>query len=249
MNPEEKLLLAKAEDAMALAEKNYKVKSVGFLNPFERRFLEKNLLPNMGISLNFDGGYPDAERTLAVCMPEELNPMAEEYIAVLECTGRRAEELTHRDYLGSLMALGVTRDSIGDIVVESDRAYLFVKSETVVYLMQNLTKIGGVGIQLRQVKREEVSVSPPSVQEIRTTVSSMRLDSVLAAAISTSRAKAAEMIRAGLVAVNWEVKEDVSASVREQDLLSVRGFGRYKIAVNGGITGKGRCRIVLWRYH
>ncbi len=249
MNPEEKLLLAKAEDAMKLSEKHYGVRTVGFLTPFQRCFLEKNFLPAPGTVASFDGGYPDAERTLLVCTPDGVFPQQEEYLAVLECSGKGLEGLTHRDYLGSLMALGVTRESIGDISVTAERAYLFVKPETAVYLLQNLTKIGGAGVRLRQVAGQEISVPKPACAEVQTTVASLRLDSVLSSAISVSRAKASEMIRAGLVAVNWEVKEDVSAQVREDDLLSVRGFGRCRIAEVGGITKKGRYRLKLERYH
>lgn len=248
MNSEEKLLLAKAEDAALFSEKHYNVKTLGFLNPFQRCFLEKNLLLSPDISVFFDGGYPDAERTLMVCSPEEIIPKQEEYISVLECSGRGIEGLTHRDYLGSLMALGITRESVGDISIVAEKAYLFVKPETAVYLLQNLTKIGRFGVQLRQISGTEISVPEPVCIEVQTTVASLRLDSVLASAISVSRAKASEMIRCGLVAINWEIKEDVSAQIQENDLLSVRGFGRCRVATVGGITKKGRCRLILHKY-
>ncbi|MEE1014178.1 MAG: YlmH/Sll1252 family protein [Clostridia bacterium] len=248
MDTDEKLLLSRAEDALRLAEKRYGVKTLGFLTPRERIFLEKHLLASGDMQVFYDGGYEEAERTLLVCAPAFLTPCREEYLAVLECTGREISGLTHRDYLGSLMGLGIVRESIGDILVTEEKAFLFVRPEQTDYILQNLTKIGRCGVRLRVCSAEETEIPQRPTKDINTTVSALRLDSVLAAAIGVARGKSAELIRAGLVTVNWEPVEEVSRTLKEGDMLSVRGYGRMCLSRVGGVTRKGRCSVTISRY-
>lgn len=248
MEAEEKLLLSKAEDALRLAQKRYSVKTLGFLNPRERVFVEKHLFAPSGMQIGFDGGYDEAERTLLVCAPDFLELNRQEYLNVLECTGRELGGLSHRDYLGSLMGLGITRESVGDILITETKAYLFVKPEQTEYMMQNLTKIGRCGIRLRLCSMEEVEVPLRATKDVDATVSALRLDSVLSVALGVSRGKSAEMIRSGVVMVNWEITEEVSYMLKEGDILSVRGYGRMCLSRVGGLTRKGRCAITVSRY-
>ncbi len=248
MDGEERLLLSKAEDTLRLAEKRYSVKSLGFLTPKERLFLSRNLLADADMQLFYDGGYEGAERTMMVCAPAFVTAEPEEYLAVLECTGRDLAGLTHRDYLGSLMGLGIVRESIGDILVAADKAYLLVKPSQAGYIMQNLTKIGRRGVNLRQCSVHEIQIPKPETKEVSATVSSLRLDSVLSAAVNLSRGKAAELIHGGMVAVNWEDTQEVSQMLKEGDLLSVRGYGRMRLVSVGGLTRKGRLSVTICRY-
>ena len=165
---------------------------------------------------------------------------------MLECTGRDLEGLSHRDYLGSLMGLGIVRESIGDILVLPDKAFVFIKPEQTEYILQNLTKIGRRGIRLRLCDIGEVELPERACKEISTTVSA--LDSVITSAIGTSRGKAAEVIRGGSVTVNWEEVEELSKVLKEGDVFSVRGFGRFCLSHVGGTTRKGRQSIIISRY-
>lgn len=248
METEEKLLLSRAEDALRLAEKHYSVKTLGFLTPTERVFLQKNLVPDSGMQVLYDGGFDGAERTLLVCAPDFAEPEPEEYLSALECTGRELDGLSHRDYLGSLMGLGIVRESIGDIVVLPEKAFIMVKPEQTEYILQNLTKIGRRGVRLRVCGIEEVQPPQRETKEISTTVSALRLDSILASAIGVSRGRAAELIRGGLVTVNWELTEELSKVLKEGDVFSVRGYGRFCLSHVGGTTRKGRQSIVISRY-
>ncbi len=248
MESEEKLLLSKAEDTLRIAQKRYSVKTLGFLNPKERLYLAAHLLPDADMQMVFDGGYEDAERTLLVCAPAYLELMPQEYLSVLECSGRDLAGLTHRDYLGSLMGLGIVRESIGDILVTEEKAFIFVRPEQVSYILQNLTKIGRRGVHVRECRQEEIELPKPDTKEISTTVSSLRLDSVLAAATNLARGKAAELIQAGFVTVNWETEEEVSRMLKEGDMLSARGYGRIRLSSVGNLTRKGRQAIVVSRY-
>ncbi len=245
---DEKLLIARAEDALRLAEKRFCVKTLGFLNPHQRVLVQKQITPIPGVELMFDGGFPEAERTLLVCYPEYVVPEQEEYLSLIECTGRELGGLSHRDYLGSLMGLGIVRENIGDILVDETKTLLFLKPEIVDYVLQNLTKIGRCGIHLNQVPVSVAEIPKRPVKEINGTVATLRLDAVLAVGTGMARGKAAELIQSGQVAVNWETTDSVSVSVKEGDVISARGFGRMKLEQIGGTTRKGRIGITMVRY-
>ena len=245
---DEKLLIARAEDALRLSEKHFCVKTLGFLNPHQRVLIQKHIKPPMGVEMTFDGGFPEAERTLLVCYPEYLLPEPEEYLSLIECTGREIAGLNHRDYLGSLMGLGIVRENIGDILVGETKTFLFLKPEIVEYVLQNLTKIGRRGIHLREVPVMNAELPERPVKEVNGTVATVRLDAVLSVGTGLTRGKAAELIQSGQVTVNWETTQDVSRSVKEDDVISARGFGRMKLQSIGGTTRKGRIGITLIRY-
>lgn len=247
-NIEDKQLLARASDAVVLSERRYMQKTVGFLNPRQRYLIEKEIFVPETLQTTFYGGYEEAERTLFVCCPQYEEMDFTKAVAVLLITGRDIMSLSHRDYLGSLLGLGITRENIGDIVVEEERAIIFVRREMCGFILQNLTKVGRHGIQITETALQDVKVRPRPLEEIRTTVSSLRLDCIVAAAIRVSRAKAAEMVEAELVSLNFAVCSRVSVQVAEGDLLSVRGYGRMKLASVGGLTRKNRQGIVIERY-
>lgn len=245
---EDKLLLSRAEDALRLAGVHYSVKTFGFLNPRQRAFLEKLLLPAADMRAVFDGGYAEAERTLLVCYPEFYVPEPEEYLCLLEITGRDIGGLSHRDYLGSLMGLGITRENIGDILVLENRTLVFVKPEIAPYILQNLSKIGRCGIKIRRQEPSSAEIPSRSVRDVQGTVSGLRLDSVLSVGIGLSRSKTVELIHSGLVSVNWEPVQEPDVSLKEGDVISARGYGRMCLSRIGGLTRKNRYAITVSRY-
>lgn len=245
---EDKLILSRAEDAIGQAERNYIIKSMGFLNPHERSLISKNILPPPDITISFEGGYNDAERAMLVCYPEFLVPDKDEILSVIKITGRDLGTLTHRDYLGSIMGLGITRENIGDILVSQDGAFVFVRCEIADYIMNNLEKIGRRGIKTELCRCSDADIPEPKFKEINGTVSSLRLDAVVALAAGISRSKAAELIGQELISVNFETVTSVSAQVSEGDLISARGFGRTRLNRIGNITRKGRISVTLLRY-
>lgn len=248
IDKEDKLILSRAEDAMKLAERNYSVKAVGFLNPRQRSLIMKNLYPSRDIKAEFVGGYPDAERTMLVCRPEYAEFEADDILSVIHISGRNLEKLTHRDYLGSLMGLGITRENIGDILVESSGAFIFVKQEIADYITNNLEKIGRCGVKTLVCGCAEANIPKPKLREVNGTVSSLRIDAVLSAAAGISRGRAAEMIGQGLVSLNWEEINSASKQVEEGDLISARGVGRMRLERVGNLTRKGRIGITIVRF-
>ena len=248
ISSEDKLLISRAEDTLRIAESRYTTKTLGFLNPRERILIEKTVRGDMDMTAVFDGGYSDAERTLFVCYPEYFVPDRNEYICLLEITGRDINSLSHRDFLGSLMGLGIVRENIGDILVLENHTLVFVKPDIADYIIQNLTKIGRCGISVSKVDTETVVIPQRPVKDINGTVSALRLDSVASVGAGISRTKAVDLIKAGLVTVNWEITDNISLTIKEGDILSIRGFGRMKLSKIGGLTRKNRYFITVSRY-
>ncbi|MBE5040972.1 YlmH family RNA-binding protein [Ructibacterium gallinarum] len=248
VSAEDKLWISRAEDALQLSRKRYDIKTLGFLNPYQRVLIEKSVFPDSDMQMFFDGGYESAERTLMVCCPEYYLAAPEDYIAALQITGRELADLSHRDYLGSLMGLGIARENIGDILVSESGASVFMKPEIAVYVLQNLSKIGRRGVTVCQCALTEIEIPERPVKNIVGTVASLRLDSVLSTALGISRSKASELIRGGMVTVNFEPTEETSNMLEEGAVLSVRGFGRMRLSEIGGMTRKGRYSITISRY-
>ncbi len=246
---ETKLLLSKAQDTIDICENKYMVKSVGFLTPSERVFLQKSLKKPYSAKTMFFGGYDEAERTLFIAFPEYVSEEeAKEELCALCVTARNLGEMSHRDFLGSLMGLGIKREMVGDIVLSEDRCIIFVRSEIKDYILTNLEKIGRDGILVSLCENYENLIPKKKTEEIRGTVSSVRLDSVLATALKTSRSKAVSLILGKVVSVNWEETENVSKTLSEGDIISVKGKGRFKLSHLNGQTKKGRDSIVIEKY-
>ncbi len=248
-NDELKLLLSKADDAVTISENKYMVKSVGFLTPAERVFIEKNVKRPVGGRIIWFGGYSDAERMLMLAVPEYISDEeVEAEVSALLIRARNLSEMSHRDFLGSLMGLGIKREMVGDILVLEDRSIIFVRSEIKEYILTNLEKIGRHGIEIQSCQPNEVEIPQKQTEEIDGTVAGIRLDSVLSVALRTSRSRAAELITGGLVSLNWEETDNVSKGLSEGDVISVRGKGRFKVSRIGGLTRKGRYSISVERY-
>lgn len=246
---DEKALIARAEDVVALCEKQYSPKALGFLTPAEavtiRSHIKKNILGS-DISFKFFGGYDEAERCMFLVFPEYAEETVErDFITLLEISGRDIGGLSHRDFLGSLLGLGIKREKIGDILCLEDRCLVFVAQDIAQYIASNLLKVANCGVLVRTMDIESTQVPKRKVEEISATVSALRLDAVVAAALRTSRSQAAEIVRSKRVFVNWQESDDVSMKVKPGDVFSVRGAGRFRLGEDIRETRKGRIGICI----
>ena len=249
MTDEEKLLIRRAEDAVDIASRNYTVSAVGFLNEAEAALLKRNSFKSDEVKIVYFGGFEEAERTLFMAVPEYADENEiKGKITALMCTGRNISGLSHRDFLGSLMGLGIERRLVGDILTFPNKCLIFVKSEIADYIIQNITKIGREGVSISKYAADEIDVPKRRTEEISASVASLRLDAVLSEALKTSRGRAAEVISSGAVSLNFEETDNLSKNISAGDILSVRKFGRFKIKEIGGTTRKGRLKIVIEKY-
>lgn len=240
---DEKLLIARAADTAVLCERQYTVKFMGFLTPAESAVISHNM-PPVDVKKFFFGGYSDAERKLFVALPEYAEESdVEDFVTVLEITGREIGGLSHRDFLGSLLGLGIKREKIGDILVYEDKTLVFVLSDIADYIIINLQKVGRCGIKIRKLTVCEIEIPKRRCERISVTVASMRLDCIVAAALHISRSKVMEIIAAGRVSLNWLECKNPSAVIKEGDTLSIRGVGRFCVADGVRETKKGRVAV------
>ena len=240
----DKLFLSKLDDGIYLCEKRQKAYFFSFLTEREQAQAESHLKSVGFHSYSFFGGYEDAERKVLglFFIDEEFFP-----ISALEFSFRKSDKLSHRDFLGALMSLGVERETVGDILVEDGRCVVFVKDEIKDYVVSQIFKIGNVGVKISDA---DVSTLPKGrgFEEKEYTVSSLRLDAVVAAITGLSREKTKNLILSGSVTLNHTDCQNISRSVTEKDTLTVRGRGKYVINGVIGETKKHRIRISIIHY-
>lgn len=152
-------------------------------------------------------------------------------------------ELTHRDYLGSLMGLGIRREMVGDILVNEQGACLLLMKEIAPFVVQNLVKVGTSTVEGALIPLCELEVPEVKVKVLRDTVPSLRLDAVLTVAFSISRGDAAEYVRRGLVQVDGSEMLKPDRPVEQGARIAVRGKGKAILAEVGGLSKKGRIMI------
>ena len=193
----------------------------------------------------------DTERTDAfaeyLCeMPDITDEIG---ITAVRIRGSGFRSLGHRDFMGGILSCGIDRSVVGDIAVMSEsEAVVFVKSKIAPFIVSELTKIGRDGVKTEIADIRPDFLIPRRYEDMSLVVASPRLDGVVKAITGKSREISAEMVRSGLVELSYVQTDNVSADVREGDILSIRGFGKYVIGKTEGTTKSGRVRIGIKKY-
>ena len=262
---ERSLLEARLEDAILRCEKGVPA-CISFLTPRECRQAEL-FLRGRGAweSAWLWGGYEDAERRslflipdyLLACLsdavekasPQELTVLLEEQVeaevSAVRVVRSGFRTLTHRDYLGAVLGLGLERDALGDLAVQKNGdAVIFCTKTVAGFLIETLQKVGSDTVKCRPYRVDEAFTDGRSYQAVRDTVASPRLDAVVAALTNLSREMAQNAVRTGLVEVDYEVAERTDLMLTPPAVLSIRGYGRFVLRGFDGETRKGRLRLV-----
>ena len=213
---------------------------------------------NKFVDTFYYGGFDDAERTVAVFVPcfyevqnitEYLNDNADENpLALIEITKDKFTTMSHRDYLGSLMALGIKREMLGDIIVSEKGCHIFCLKSIAGFITENLTRTGRGSVYCRIVDVEDLPKSEDNGKEIFASVASMRLDCVVSAAFSLSRNAACECINKGVVYVNSVQCFKTDYLLPEGAKIVLRGKGKAVISEQTGFSKKGRIHLLIKRY-
>ena len=257
---DKKRLFARLDDLCRSAEQGMPVSSC-FLSPRELYFGAEYLMAR-GMSGRFLewGGYEAAERKKIIVLPEYMEGVLREGladygyesdVAALSLTGSGFVRLTHRDFLGSILGLGLERDVVGDIVLtEGDKIEGTVICDAAIadYICANLTKVGRDTVKIKSAELDTSFLPKRKYLPILDTVASARLDCIVAAVCSLSRERAREAVVAGLVELNYETEERPDRTVVTPATLTVRGYGKYKINSVSGVTRKGRFRLDADKY-
>ena len=236
------------ENAAKLAGEKGLTRFTRFLDPAEAE-LGRYLARQYGARFSAWGGYDQAERMVGCFGPagEEMDTAQYPVVCLHSRYSPKFCSITHRDLLGSFMALGLTRSCAGDMIIAGTDIYLFAHAQTADIIAQSMKSAGKAPLDFHALT-ETPQMPEPEGTRFSAVVSSLRLDAVLAAAYRLSRSEAADSIRAGLVKVNHLACDRVDLPLQEGALLYMRGRGRVRLLSVDGTTRKQRIGITMFRY-
>ena len=242
---ETELLRARISDTADICEKTQRPKFFGFLSP-EQAVLANQMLSKRNINFSFYGGYDDAQRVILGCFPDWADDISFP-ITAISFSFRKADVLKHKDFLGSLMALGIKREAVGDILVESGRAIAFLSDDIADYVLNEVNKIGRTGVELC-VGYKEPLPNAAQLKEFSETVSSLRLDCVVAALAGVSRNEAEQKIKDGFVSVNSVTVQKLTKTIGDGDIVTVRSSGKFIVSSTTERSKKDRVILKYKKY-
>jgi len=249
---EDRLFLSKMVDRAQKAVNSDTVMFSDFIDPYQKSIFEKAFSDEDSFIYSFDGGYEGAEREVVVFCPSYMSTGEREDsrapLKALKISLKGRENLTHRDCLGAVTALGIKREKIGDIIVREESCNIIVLNEVAEFIRANLEKVGSANVTAEIAEISDIGAPLPRTREINATVASLRLDSISSAGFGISRSRISDFIKAEKVSLNWQATDSPSKQIKEGDTISIKGKGRVVIERVGGTTKKGRISVVLKKY-
>lgn len=241
---ESQLLLSRVEDAIQSVEYG-EDGFLGFLNEVEASQVS-SYLNNRGVAFALFGGYPQATRVyLGINCSSDTHSFP---ITPIVITSKGSRTLSHRDYLGSIMGLGIKRECVGDIVLLSDtQAVVFIRSEMYPHIKRDLDKVARDSVIVSEYTGDTSELSSKK-EELRLIVSSMRIDNVVSSLVNCSRSKASDLIADDCVFCNYFQIKKPSAIISSGDVISIRGYGKYIIGENIGKSRRDNLIINVLHY-
>jgi RNA-binding protein YlmH len=248
-----RIVLGRLLDKLELAQNRSVPAHTSFLSPGEQK-AAADLLAACGEPRHlFFGGYEGAERAVCAFLPDwqdadSLSSGDDAPVTALRSTFQTDADLSHRDVLGALMGLGITRDKIGDILMGNGTCDVLVLREALPILLSQWESVGRYKIRLSPLALTDLAISAPEVKVIRDTVATLRLDAVVASGFSLSRGKAADLVSAGRVMLNHAECDKPDRLVAQGDVFSCRGLGKCMLKAVLGQSKKGRIMLEIERY-
>lgn len=249
-NSDDRLLLAKLWDKVNTGIRRNILANTCFLSPRELEMARYLFGDTEG--LHTFGGYGEAERKMLIYLPDYLEESSlwddDSPIVCLRASFYEHDSPNHRDFLGALMGAGIGRETVGDICVDQKSCDFFVTSEIAPYILQNFTSAGRTKLRISRISISDAHIPEPEVKEIKDTLASIRLDSVISSGFRIGRSLAAQYVSAGKAAIDGLPCEKPDKSVAEGAKISVRGLGKIKLHSINGRTKKDRISVVIHRY-
>lgn len=230
-------------DKIEIVYNRHIIQSTDFLDPYERRIAISILNQFQEINYSEFGGIKEAERKVISIYPHyyEYNngDSGINALMIYDYIGK----FSHRDFLGSVLALGINREKIGDILIHGSYAQIIVKKEISDFILISLKKVGRENVKIKEISADTLIPVEVKYKEIITTVSSLRLDGIISSVLNISRNESQKLIEQGFVKVNWEKITKTHKEIEEGDMVSARGYGRFVLYLILGKTKKDRLRI------
>lgn len=255
---DDRLLVSKLLDKIEFVNKINSVEYTEFLDMRQRQLLEKVMAELKVSNYVATGGYKTAERTVLVIYPEKLEEIIQNEqfdfntifaVVRISLPNELKGMYSHRDYLGAIIKIGMRREKVGDIITSKDGADLIVLKEAEKYITSGLKELTRFSkAEFQSLRLEELNIEEPKTQVIDIIIPSMRIDSIVSEIIRTSRAKAMTIIKEERVFVNHELITKGSKEVKENDIITVRGKGRFKVGKIVNSTRKGNLVLKVEKY-
>lgn len=249
--PEEHTFVRRMIEMAERAESFGAMQLTDFLDPRQAKITESTSRTIQDIRVHTYGGYEGAERRRAIIAPSYMELEEEDW----SLTGLRVQiptqygKVSHGDFLGAMLGLGIKREVLGDISVQEDGCDAIVSKEISEFVRVHLTSVGRLPVSdISIISTNDFRISQSQLEERRFTVMSLRLDAVAAEGFRLSRSKMTPLIDSGKVRLNWTVTENPATPVEEGDMISVKGMGRIRVLEIEGVSKKGRTMIKVGRY-
>ncbi len=225
--------------------KNYDCRYTDFLNPYELKNAIAVLNSIDDIKYSVYGGCGGSERNVIYMYPYYVpEEDIESPISALMIEGNfKFKEVSHKDYLGSILGLGIKREKIGDILIHKNFCQVVVQNDIKDYIILNMTKVARNNISVKEILISDIQKIDINYKEIGFTVSSNRIDCIVSSIYNISRQEANKIISSNRVYVDYEPINNISKKIEANSLISVRGKGRCIISDIGDVNKKGRLRI------
>ncbi|MCL6456775.1 MAG: RNA-binding protein [Gorillibacterium sp.] len=249
---DERAFADRAAEWLERAGERHVVKVTDFLDPRQMQIVQSiaNRYSDK-TALCFNGGYAEAERQRAVIVPDYLDPQEQDpgiVVLAISSSDLRITELEHGDYMGAILGLGIKRDKVGDIHVLENGCHCLIAAEIADFFDIHLRQVHRVQVLTEIIPKDRLTVSKTEFEELSLSVASMRLDGIVSDVCRLSRAKALVPIQAGRCRVNFKTESDPGKSLKAGDVVSLQGFGRFRVLEVEGINKKGRIRVKIGKY-
>ncbi|EFY03148.1 RNA-binding protein [Streptococcus dysgalactiae] len=245
--PEEYPFIEKMSDMINRVDSHYFLEVTDFLNPREITIL-KSLVAPTDLKVFSSTDYYPSEYGRVIVVPDYYDlDEADFQIALVEITYQaKFNQLTHGQILGTLInELGIKRNLLGDIFVETGYAQLMINRQLLDYVLTTISKIARASVSLKEIPLNQLIKSSNDAQLVDIMVSSLRLDRLVATVLKKSRAQAMTLIETDKVKVNYRQVHKVADHLAIGDMVSIRGYGRFTLLTDNGLTKNGKYKLTL----
>lgn len=244
ISTENKEIARRVIDLCEIVSKTRSIQCTDFYNPFEVKELSSLINTYDTISFSLIGNE-DSESKAILIYPDYMNEVnAADFVSLIRID-KKDYDIAHKDVLGSLLSLGIKREKVGDIIINGEAIYFYIRNEILDYVLLNLEKIKNYGVDLEVIDLETPLARTIDYEEKLVTCASARLDLVLANVYNLSRSDAKNAIEAGLVKINYKVTYKISETLDVGDLVSMRRRGRFIVGDYLGLSKKDKLKLVI----
>lgn len=246
INYDDKDLLSNIFEKCMLFEKTGKEIFISeFLPPSIWKPLEL-MCKNAGISIHVSGYFEEAERRMVVFSDSEA---VEFPFSLIEVRNKsKFKDLEHKDYLGSIMALGIKREKLGDLIARNDQCFLMVCNDIKEYILSNLLYVGNCPCIVKELNKGETRAANYEFKQLNILSTSNRIDCIVSAICGISRSKSVQFISGGNVLVNYIEVQKKDLIIDEGTTITIRGYGKYLIKSFDGYSKSQRIKMTIQKY-